>query len=174
MGLGGIEKSENQLTSSQNYFTMQAGQQKQAMANEEAQAQFDQANSAMHDAAIEAGLIQHQVEIYAGQQQESYANQGVISNQGTPLQEVNSTRAYGAIQVQAALDHGAAQAKLFRTQGFLDQQGGLQDLLSAQGQTTINDQQNHLQQQQQRHQEMMGFLGMGTSLGGSLLSSLKF
>lgn len=174
MGLGGINKSENDLTQAQNSFGMEAGQQKQAMADQEAQANFAQANSAIHDAAIQAGLIQHQVDIYAGNQQEEYASAGVVSNQGTPLQEVNSTRAYGAIQVQAALDHGAAQAALFRTQGQLDQEGGLQDLLSAEGQSVINNDQNKLQQAQQSHQELMGFLGMGTGLLSAGLGALKF
>jgi hypothetical protein len=172
MGLGGVNKAENNLTQAQNFFGMQAGRQKQAMANQEAQANFDQANSAIYQGEIEAGLQQRQTEMAAGQQQETYASAGVMSGQGTPLMMTNSTRAIGAIQVEAIRAHASAQAKLFMTQGFLDQQGGLQDLMSAEGQSVLNNDQNQLQQAQQRYQQTMGLLGMGVNFASSIGSAI--
>lgn len=171
-GLGGIDKTENNLTQAQNSFGLQAGQQKNAMAQQEAQANIGQAQMAVEQGDIEAGLQARQTQIAAGAQMEGYASGGV-EQQGTPLSVVNSTRAIGAIQVMAIQTAAQEQASLYMTQASLDQEGGLQDLMSAEGQTVINSDQNQLQQQQQQYQQNMAFLGMGVGAATGILGALK-
>lgn len=173
MGLGGVKSAENNLTQAQNQFGLMAGQQQQQMANEEAQANFQQAGVAIEQGDIQAGLMQRQIDITAGQQAESYASGGVLPTQGSPLEQINSTRAIGAIQIMAIQQAAQEQANLFQTQGYLDQQGGLQDLMKAEGQTVINNDQNKLEQAQQSYQQTMGFLGMGLTAGIGALGLLK-
>ena len=172
MGLGGVDSAENNLTEAQNQLGLAAGQQQQAMANQEAQANFSQAGVAIEQGDIEAGLMQRQVDITAGNQAESYASGGVLPTQGSALEQINSTRAIGAIQIMAIQEAAQNQANLFQTQGYLDQEGGLQDLMKAQGQTVINNDQNQLQQQQQSYQERMSFLGLGLQAGTAALGLL--
>lgn len=168
MGLGGIKSSENSLTEAQNSFGLQAGQQQQYAANEQAAALNQEASVQVQQSAEEAALLQNQINITAGTQAETFASAGV-EQQGTPLSVVNSTRAIGAIQVQAIQQQGAEKAALFRTQANIDQQGGLQDLASAEGQVQINQDQNQLTQQEQTQQALMGWLGLGVQAGGSVL-----
>lgn len=198
MGLGGVKKSENSLTSLQNSlvdsqntqldFQTQlsaiGGKMQQKAANQQADDLNAQADVAVMQSAQQAALQQRSVDITAGNQMEAYASGGV-EQQGTPLAMVNETRAIGDIQVQSIKQQGALQAQLLRSQAGQAQQVGLSDLLSSQAQGTINSgqkilnqgqqlinkQQNTVTQAIQSQQAAAGWLGMGISAGTGLLSA---
>jgi len=172
MGLGGIFKTENQLTNFQNKMTLMGGQAQYKAAFDEASLLNEQGDWAVKQSELEAGFQQRQVDIAAGNQQQAYANAGVMSGMGTPLAVVDGTRKIGALQVNAIRTAGKNQARLYRMKANMTQDQGLSSLLSAQGQTTINSLQNQLTQQQQTQQALFGWLGMGASLGTSLLSKI--
>lgn len=172
MGLGGIFKTEDQLTNFQNKMTLMGGQAQYKAAFDESYALQEQADWAVRQSEQEAGFQQRQVDFAAADQQQAYASGGVISNMGTPLAVVESTRKIGAIQVQAIRDQGNLQGRLLRMQSFMRQNEGLSNLNSALGQTTINKLQNQLTKQQQTQQALWGWMGMGVSLGSGLLSKV--
>lgn len=172
LGLGGIFKTEDRLTNFQNKMTLMGGQAQYQAAFDEASSLNEQADWAIRQSELQAGFQQRQVDITAGSQQQSYANGGVMTNMGTPLAMVESTRKIGALQVSMIRQAGQNEAKLYRSKANITERQGLSSLLSAQGQTTINSLQNQLTKQQQTQQALFGWMGMGVSLGTGLLSKI--
>lgn len=172
MGLGGIFKTQDKLTNFQNKMTLMGGQAQKQAAFDEAASLNEQADWAIRQSELQAGFQQRQVDITAGSQQQSYANGGVMTNMGTPLAMVESTRKIGALQVSMIRQAGQNEAKLYRAKANITERQGLSSLLSAEGQTTINSLQNQLTKQQQTQQALFGWMGMGVSLGTGLLSKI--
>jgi len=165
MGYGGIDKSEDNLTSFGNVVNMLGANEQQTAANEQANEYFQQAGYATQYAAEQAGMEQYSVNLAAGAQSEGFAAGGVNPGEGTPLAVANTTRALGQIQVNAIMQQGALESQLEEEQGQISQQGGLEDVISAEGQNVTNTQQTKISQAVQ-NTELLDNLLTGGLLGG--------
>lgn len=170
MGYGGIDKSEDSLTSFSNAVNTLGASEQQTAANEQASTEYSQASYSVQYAAEEAGQEQYNIAQQAGNQAEGYASGGV-EMMGTPLSVLNTTRAMGQIQENAYILQGQLQAQQARTEGDVYQQGGLEDVLSAEGQNETATQNTKIQQAIRATQQLDSFLGMGISTATGLASA---
>lgn len=173
MGFGNLIDSgaQNNLTNIQNSVNSIGGNLQYQAADQEATALQSEATDVFQETQLNAEQATLEYKSAYGQQAESYASSGVELN-GSPIDMLHQTLMLGQQQVGAIEEQGRLQQNLLETQANQTQETGLADLLTAEGQNTINSQQNALSQAQQKNQLLMQFLGMGAGFGGGLLDSL--
>ncbi|MDE2101822.1 MAG: hypothetical protein KGL39_31540 [Patescibacteria group bacterium] len=161
-------------------------QMEQQAAQQQSAALQQQATLTVQQGALMQEQQQREINLTVGNQEEAYATGGV-EMQGTPLATITDTVQQGQLEINAIGQQASNQAQLLRTQASLYEQQGLADVIGAQGQNFTNtanmvmqQEQMHLnqdaqtaqlkiQEQAQKQQQLMGFLGMGLSLGASVL-----
>lgn len=171
MGLGGLFKKQDQLTSFSNDLVVQAGKLKQDAANKEAAALRAQGDIVYRQTQEEKALFARDAENAAGQQEEHYLNGGVYL-QGTPLAVTHETRRLAQFKLDTMEEQGSLAQDLFRSRADILEHSGFADFLQGQNSAVINSMQNDINKQQSTNSFYKSLFG-GLATGGlSILTGL--
>lgn len=173
MGFGQLinAKAQDNLADLQKNVNTIGANIQQYAANQAAEADMAQANLAIEQAGLNAEEAAIQMYTEIGRTSEAFAAEGVEQT-GSPLDQINQIRMLGQQQIAAIQKAGMVQAQYYQTQANIAQTQGLAQVLSAQGQNLITDQQNKLSQAQQKNALLASIINPIAGLGVGLLGAI--